>query len=999
MSLPLVDTAGLGSDLNTIRAAWAEKAKDLAQWAMRLLVNRTDAWGAYVDAKDRGKVLNDGKELGSTLTRPGRRQRGKVFLDETILQEHFRANRSSSVVGLHTTSLENTSRWAAAEIDWHGPTSTAPEINVAAAIAWHKRLETYGMSPLLTDSNGKGGYHLLVIFRESIPTADAFAFGKWLVSDYRVHGMDKPPETFPKQAKIEPGKYGNWLRLPGRHHTHEHWSLAWDGERWLSGAAAADYMLSLQGDNPAGLPWYEIRTTVSASSPQTNPDPFSMRVPFAHESTSLARRIAGYMAKLPNLAEGQGRDDVAFNFAAWLVRDLQQSDEEALPWVEIWDQGNNPPKGRDRLAEIITNARTYGRNDFGCGLKSNVAMVSGTVNSQVDSVGPGGIADPSKNGRDSGEQSFHVANAEPGDDSNADHAGHTQTSEEHPESNGCEANDEQRCDDPSEDGKRPHVMLDTDEAKVGDEITKVLAADPLLFAMESRVVTPRVPDPPSRQPKKRRLLDWHWPVGIPSLVPAEPAFVRRRIAELAELWKWMVKRNGDVVPVRSHVPEWLVKQVLAWPGHIRKLVGLAIGPTLRPDGSLLNTGGYDADSRLYLASPMLGLEGLLPERPTLEDSKRAVDVLHELVQDFPFAGYGDFLRWLTMLVTTVIRHLLSQTPLGFITANVQGAGKTTLARLISIIAHGALDPIIMSWPEEGRYPGDNENEIRKRLATLLHGGATFALIDNLPRGSVFCSPVLDAFVTAAAFYDRLLGRNDGALSGGPNRCSLIITGNNVYPGGDTAARSYICRLFSTDPNPRSRPTSAFKIGDAEKYAIDHRSELLAAVLTIVRAWIHADCPRPQGESWGSFQDWVDRAVAIVRWVSGNDPIEGRANDTQSGDPEEQALQCVVALWAKALGTQPLTSGQILKKLEAAETFCENSDLMALRDSLFSLVPVGKKLPPSAPLLSHVLRSFKNRPVLFEDKVFLIVGEWDAHFKSYVFGVLPKEAVRGANWSF
>jgi hypothetical protein len=77
--------------------------------------------------------------------------------------------------------------------------------------------------------------------------------------------------------------------------------------------------------------------------------------------------IRRYLSTLPHLDEGQGRDNVAFNFAAWLVRDKQLPDAEALDWLEQWDAGNRPPKGRERLQEIIANAHAYGRRAYGSG--------------------------------------------------------------------------------------------------------------------------------------------------------------------------------------------------------------------------------------------------------------------------------------------------------------------------------------------------------------------------------------------------------------------------------------------------------------------------------------------------------------------------------------------------------------------------------------------------------------------------------------------------------
>ena len=74
------------------------------------------------------------------------------------------------------------------------------------------------------------------------------------------------------------------------------------------------------------------------------------------------------MAKVPNLSEGQGRDDVAYHFAAFLVRDLGLCDEFALGWLARWDAGNSPPKGEARLREIIASAHAYGRRPYGAGL-------------------------------------------------------------------------------------------------------------------------------------------------------------------------------------------------------------------------------------------------------------------------------------------------------------------------------------------------------------------------------------------------------------------------------------------------------------------------------------------------------------------------------------------------------------------------------------------------------------------------------------------------------
>jgi hypothetical protein len=353
-------------------AAWAARAEELAEWVLRRLANRVDVWGAYnpLHLRDQKYKARDGTEraFGKTYTAPRyARDRGRLLLTHEVLRGHFRATAPEHVIGVHTTSRENKSLWGATEIDWHGPESTAPMINLAAAIGWRAKLAALGLHPLLTDSNGKGGFHLHTLFAAPVPTANVFAFLQWLVNDHARYGLPAAPETYPKQPRVTAkNPYGNWLRLPGRHHTREHWSRVWDGSRWLEGGAAIDFILSLTGDSFDLIPVEAQSSRPAAALPRRRAVPRRIIVSAGGD---LPSRIRRYMAKLPNLCEGQGRDDVAYNFAAFLVRDLGLSDADALPWLNQWDAGNSPPKGEARLKEIMRNAHTYGQRDYGSGLR------------------------------------------------------------------------------------------------------------------------------------------------------------------------------------------------------------------------------------------------------------------------------------------------------------------------------------------------------------------------------------------------------------------------------------------------------------------------------------------------------------------------------------------------------------------------------------------------------------------------------------------------------
>jgi hypothetical protein len=332
------------------------RAPDQARWVFARLVNRTDVWGGYWREQ-----TADGPRTHPT-TRPNPRDRGKALLTQGVLAQHFRACEPRHVVGLHSTSPNNTSKWAAVDLDWHGPTSTAPETNLAAALHWYDALRGLGFRPLLTDSNGKGGYHLLTVFAEAVSTARAFAFVRWLTRNHAILGLPNQPEVFPKQPAIRPDKFGNWLRVPGRHHTLEHWSRVWNGTRWLADAEAVSFILGLDGDPVSLIP------DAAMLSPSKPAPSFSCRYSMA-TSGDLSGRIRRLLAKLPTgLGEGEHRDDHAYRLAAFLVRDLQLADDVALLWLLEWDRGNRTPKGEARLREIIQSAHLYGQRAYGAGL-------------------------------------------------------------------------------------------------------------------------------------------------------------------------------------------------------------------------------------------------------------------------------------------------------------------------------------------------------------------------------------------------------------------------------------------------------------------------------------------------------------------------------------------------------------------------------------------------------------------------------------------------------
>lgn len=232
-----------------VAADWRRRAPELAAWTMKHLVNRTDVWGRYLAKQNRRDLPGGGKN--KAITAPFREERGKVFLGESSLVKHFKASHGGGILGLHSVAADFSSRWMAIDVDLHDEEdlSVTPEGNFAAAHYWWERLQQLGFDALLMDSNGAGGFHLMVVFETPMDNRSVHAFAANLIADYSNRGLDTAPEIFPNKGLIQ--HYGSWLRLPGRHHTREHYTRIWNDEpgldeQWLSGDEAIERILHTQ---------------------------------------------------------------------------------------------------------------------------------------------------------------------------------------------------------------------------------------------------------------------------------------------------------------------------------------------------------------------------------------------------------------------------------------------------------------------------------------------------------------------------------------------------------------------------------------------------------------------------------------------------------------------------------------------------------------------------------------------------------------------------------
>ena len=115
------------------------------------------------------------------------------------------------------------------------------------------------------------------------------------------------------------------------------------------------------------------------------------------------------------------------------------------------------------------------------------------------------------------------------------------------------------------------------------------------------------------------------------------------------------------------------------------LAGIIDAPTLRPDGSVLDTPGYDRSTGLLLIKGETDFPAV-PDAPTQFEAVCALGVLEELLSGFPFIDRASKAVALSCIVSACVRRSLPTGPLHAFTAPAPGSGKSFLVDVACLIA-------------------------------------------------------------------------------------------------------------------------------------------------------------------------------------------------------------------------------------------------------------------------------------------------------------------------
>ena len=411
--------------------------------------------------------------------------------------------------------------------------------------------------------------------------------------------------------------------------------------------------------------------------------------------------------------------------------------------------------------------------------------------------------------------------------------------------------------------------------------------------------------------------------------------------------------------VHKAPPKDRVRAVLEageWAG-VPELVGVIETPSMRPDGSLIQTPGYDARTR-FLYRPSEPFD-LVPEKPSQEQARKAREALEEVYIDFPYVNAAHRSAAIAMAVTLVARPAIDgAVPCWLFDASVRRSGKTKQVDAACTLATGR---------SAGRsiFPhAKNVDELAKVMAGHALAGTPLILFDNVPPSQLFAGPVLDAWITAEGRTNfRVLGKTgDHDVEW---RSVIAATGNGIECGDDLAPRCLAPRLESPLENPELR--ADFKHDPLLPWVKANRARLVVAILTILRGYVVAGRPDMKIPRWGSFEAWTGLIASALGWAGADDPTGARKASGAADDPQLAAERVLVQRWKGECledGKDSMTAAQFIAHVYAPRKAGVESpqDITPLREALEFLTHTKPGHAPEAKALARVLRALKHRNV-------------------------------------
>lgn len=261
---------------------------------------------------------------------------------------------------------------------------------------------------------------------------------------------------------------------------------------------------------------------------------------------------------------------------------------------------------------------------------------------------------------------------------------------------------------------------------------------------------------------------------------------------------------------------------------------------------LIQDEGYDQISGLYLA-PGFDVRRA-DDEPTEEDITHARRVVGTMLRHFRWADQASLANAVGALLLPLIRGLYDgPTPAIWIDASSPGAGKSHLAKALSIIATGRGRTMALPRSEE---------ELEKRItAELVLNPRAILVLDNIR--DWIGGGALEGLITSTEWNGRILGRSESITVS--HQALVVLTANDATMSPDMARRVIPIRI---EPHPAGwRPP--FDLVDTARRG---RRDLVWALLTLVQGWISDGSPDGNGASLATFEASTRIVGSVLAWA-------------------------------------------------------------------------------------------------------------------------------------
>lgn len=174
------------------------------------------------------------------------------------------------------------------------------------------------------------------------------------------------------------------------------------------------------------------------------------------------------------------------------------------------------------------------------------------------------------------------------------------------------------------------------------------------------------------------------------------------------------------------------------------------------------------------------------------------------------------------------------------------------------------------------------------------------------------------FLTSNNIVARILGQSEDIIL--PNRATYVCTGNNVRLAGDLPRRCYLSRMDAREAKPWMRDPTGFKHSNLIQWVKQNRGAIIAAIITLARAWVTAGKPEVSDlPNLGGFEAWTYVLGNIMNFAGIHGFLENLDIMYAKSDIDTGQWESFLATWHDdVFHEENVTVSEIIKALNKTD---------------------------------------------------------------------------------